>query len=53
MASWHQGTLWVHGAQTVDPTTRSRAVPIHQTTSYLFESVEHASNLFDLKTARA
>lgn len=51
MANWHQGTLCVHGAQTVDPITRSRAVPIHQTTSYLFESVEHASNLFDLKTA--
>ena len=32
-----------------DPTTGSRAVPIHQTTSYVFKSTEHAANLFALK----
>ncbi|MFQ3610753.1 MAG: aminotransferase class V-fold PLP-dependent enzyme, partial [Fimbriimonadales bacterium] len=44
------GTLCVHGGQEPDPATGSRAVPIYQTTSYLFDSVDHAANLFDLKT---
>ena len=43
------GTLALHAGQTPDPTTGSRAVPIHQTTSYVFKSTEHAANLFALK----
>jgi O-acetylhomoserine (thiol)-lyase len=42
-------TLALHAGQDVDPTTRSRAVPIYQTTSYTFEDSEHAANLFGLK----
>lgn len=42
-------TLQVHGGQTPDPTTKSRAVPIYQTSSYVFDSVEHGANLFSLK----
>ena len=42
-------TLQVHAGQQPDPTTGSRAVPIYQTTSYAFNSVEHAANLFALK----
>ncbi|HSD58673.1 MAG TPA: O-acetylhomoserine aminocarboxypropyltransferase/cysteine synthase family protein [Methanotrichaceae archaeon] len=44
------GTLAVHaGQETPDPTTRSRVVPIYQTSSYVFKSTEHAANLFALK----
>lgn len=42
-------TLQVHAGQEVDPTTGSRAVPIYQTTSYVFNDNEHAANLFALK----
>ena len=42
-------TLQVHAGQKADPTTGSRAVPIYQTTSYVFNSTEHAANLFALK----
>ncbi len=42
-------TLQVHAGQQVDPTTGSRAVPIYQTTSYVFKNSEHAANLFALK----
>lgn len=42
-------TLQVHGGQEVDSATGSRAVPIYQTTSYVFNSVEHGANLFALK----
>lgn len=42
-------TLQVHAGQTPDPTTGSRAVPIYQTTSYVFKDTEHAANLFALK----
>lgn len=42
-------TLQVHAGQEADPTTGSRAVPIYQTTSYVFDSVEHGANLFSLK----
>lgn len=42
-------TLQLHAGQVPDPTTGSRAVPIYQTTSYVFDSVEHAANLFSLK----
>lgn len=43
------GTNLLHAGQVPDPTTGSRAVPIHQTTSYVFKSAEHAANLFGLK----
>ncbi len=42
-------TLQVHAGQKPDPTTGSRAVPIYQTTSYVFDNIEHAANLFALK----
>jgi O-acetylhomoserine (thiol)-lyase len=43
------GTLALHAGQLPDPTTGSRAMPIHQTTSYVFKNTEHAANLFALK----
>ena len=42
-------TLQLHAGQVPDPTTGSRAVPIYQTTSYVFHNAEHAANLFALK----
>lgn len=42
-------TISLHAGQTADPTTGSRAVPIYQTTSFVFKSTEHAANLFALK----
>lgn len=42
-------TLQIHAGQEVDSTTNSRAVPIYQTTSYVFNNAEHAANLFGLK----
>ncbi|NLE47083.1 MAG: O-acetylhomoserine aminocarboxypropyltransferase/cysteine synthase, partial [Sandaracinaceae bacterium] len=42
-------TLAVHAGQVPDPTTGSRAVPIYQTTSYVFNNTDHAANLFGLK----
>ena len=43
-------TLALHaGQETSDPTTGARAVPIYQTTSYVFKSTEHAANLFALR----
>jgi O-acetylhomoserine (thiol)-lyase len=42
-------TLQVHAGQKPDPATNSRAVPIYQTTSYVFDNTEHAANLFALK----
>src|SRR5512136_3060226 len=42
-------TLGLHAGQEPDPTTTARAVPIYQTTSYVFKSTEHAANLFALK----
>lgn len=42
-------TLQLHAGQEVDPVTRSRAVPIYQTTSYVFKDAEHGANLFALK----
>ncbi|MDF2594411.1 MAG: O-acetylhomoserine/O-acetylserine sulfhydrylase [Clostridia bacterium] len=49
MANWSFDTLQIHGGQEVDPTTKSRAVPIYQTSSYVFDNTEHAANLFGLK----
>lgn len=43
------GTRVLHAGQQADPTTKACAVPIYQTTSYLFDSPEHAANLFALK----
>lgn len=45
----HIETLALHAGQQPDPATNARAVPIYQTTSYVFKSVEHAANLFALK----
>jgi O-acetylhomoserine/O-acetylserine sulfhydrylase len=42
-------TLQVHAGQEVDATTGARAVPIYQTTSYVFKNAEHGANLFALK----
>ena len=42
-------TRALHAGQRPDPTTKSRAVPIYQTTSYVFEDTEHAANLFNLQ----
>ena len=42
-------TLSLHAGQVPDPSTGSRAVPIYQTSSYVFKSSEHAANLFALK----
>lgn len=47
--NYHLETLAVHAGQEPDPNTGSRAVPIHQTTSYQFRDTEHAANLFALK----
>lgn len=44
-------TLQVHAGQEVDPTTGARAVPIYQTTSYVFDDADHAANRFALKDA--
>ena len=46
---WKFNTLQVHAGQEPDPVTGSRAVPIYQTTSYVFRNAEHAANLFALK----
>jgi O-acetylhomoserine (thiol)-lyase len=42
-------TLQLHAGQEIDPTTQSRAVPIYQTSSYVFKNSEHGANLFALK----
>ncbi|MCZ6555613.1 MAG: PLP-dependent transferase, partial [Candidatus Dadabacteria bacterium] len=43
-------TQCVHAGQSPDPHTGSRAVPIHQTTAYVFDSADHAASLFNLET---
>lgn len=48
-ANYRFETLQLHAGQTPDPATNSRAVPIYQTTSYVFNSAEHGANLFGLK----
>lgn len=47
--NYHFETLQLHAGQEVDPTTGSRAVPIYQTSSYVFKDAEHGANLFALK----
>lgn len=49
MSEYRFETNALHAGQVPDPTTGSRAVPIYQTTSYVFKSPEHAANLFALK----
>jgi O-acetylhomoserine (thiol)-lyase len=44
-------TLALHAGQVPDPTTGARAVPIHQTTSYVFADTDHAAGLFNLERA--
>ncbi len=44
-------TIAVHGGYSPDPTTKSAAVPIYQTTSYAFDDTQHGADLFDLKVA--
>jgi O-acetylhomoserine (thiol)-lyase len=45
----HLATLAVHGGQAPDPATGARAVPIYQTTSYVFQDADHAARLFGLQ----
>ena len=47
--TYHPDTIALHAGQTVDPATNARAVPIYATTSYVFNSTDHAANLFGLK----
>ncbi|MEN8135076.1 MAG: O-acetylhomoserine aminocarboxypropyltransferase/cysteine synthase family protein [Thermodesulfobacteriota bacterium] len=47
--TWKPETLALHAGHTPDPTTRSRAVPIYQTTSYVFNDTDDAAQLFSLK----
>jgi O-acetylhomoserine (thiol)-lyase len=49
--SYRPATIALHGGHAPDGDTGARAVPIYQTTSYVFESAEHAANLFALKQA--
>jgi len=49
MSDYKFETLQLHAGQEVDPTSKSRAVPIYQTTSYVFDNTDHAANLFGLK----
>jgi len=50
MSEWGFETLALHAGQELpDPATGARAVPIYQTTSYVFKSTDHAANLFALK----
>jgi O-acetylhomoserine (thiol)-lyase len=50
MSDYRPETLALHAGQEPDPTTGARAVPIYQTTSYVFDSTEHAADLFALRT---
>ncbi|MCA1992178.1 MAG: O-acetylhomoserine aminocarboxypropyltransferase/cysteine synthase [Coleofasciculus sp. S288] len=47
--NYHFETLQIHAGQTPAPETNARAVPIYQTTSYVFNSADHGANLFALK----
>jgi O-acetylhomoserine (thiol)-lyase len=48
-STYRAETLALHAGQEVDPTTKSRAVPIYQTTSYVFDDSDHAARLFGLE----
>ena len=43
-------TLAIHAGAAPDPTTGARATPIYQTTSFVFDDVDHASSLFALQS---
>ena len=47
--TWKLATLCLHGGQVPDPTTNSRALPLYQTTSYVFNDSDHAARLFGLQ----
>jgi len=47
-STWNFETLQIHAGQQPDPTTGSRALPIHQTTAFVFDSTEQAANRFAL-----
>ena len=49
MTQQRSETIALHGGQTADPTTKARAVPLYQTTSYEFDDTQHAADLFALK----
>lgn len=49
MSNYKFETLQVHAGQEVDPTTHSRAVPIYQTSSYVFEDAQYGADLFGLR----
>jgi len=46
--NWKFETQQIHSGASADPTTKSRATPIYRTTAYVFDSAEHAANLFAL-----
>ncbi|MET0989637.1 MAG: bifunctional o-acetylhomoserine/o-acetylserine sulfhydrylase [Glaciihabitans sp.] len=48
MSDWNFETKQVHSGAAPDPTTKARATPIYKTTSYVFDSADHAKNLFSL-----
>jgi O-acetylhomoserine (thiol)-lyase len=50
MSDYRPETLALHAGYTPDPSTNARAVPIYQTTSYVFDDTQHAADLFALKT---
>ncbi|GAA1481744.1 bifunctional o-acetylhomoserine/o-acetylserine sulfhydrylase [Gordonia sinesedis] len=47
-ANWSFETKQIHAGQTADPTTNARALPLYQTTSYVFNDTQHAADLFGL-----
>ena len=49
MSDHRPETIALHGGHSPDPTTNARAVPIYQTTSYMFDDTQHAADLFALK----
>lgn len=49
--NWGFDTLQIHAGQVPDPVTGSRALPIYQTTAYVFRDAQHAADLFSLKEA--
>src|SRR6202453_4406003 len=48
MTEWGFETRQIHAGTSPDPATNARAIPIYQTTSYVFRDTEHAANLFGL-----
>ena len=48
MSNWHFDTLTIHAGQAADPTTGARALPIYQTTSFVFKDTDQAAARFGL-----